>query len=393
VTDYGAVDPPLIDALRRAVGPPDGELSPERVRLLGMLATNVPSPAEAMALGEAAVAAARRHDDPALVATALMRRWTTLIPHHFAARRAVADEVLALDQAHGLPPDARATGYFMVGLAAMDAVDLAGAEEATAVARVAAERCGRSAIITEIGWFETLVHLAAGRPGEAETVALTTYDLYRRTRSLNADTILTGVMLGARADQGRLDTLLGMPLIGASGPLDLVARACTAWAAAEAGHEAVARTAVPHPSDLARAPSDYLERATLVATAYAWWHLGIHAEAAETVAARLRPTSERVAFPGSTAPFLGPVALALARLADLAGDEAEARRRSAEAVAICERAGFPTWLARALADQAELLARSPDADDRDRADEVRARAVAAAQAAGCVPVLKRLGAA
>jgi hypothetical protein len=172
-----------------------------------------------------------------------------------------------------------------------------------------------------------------------------------------------------------------------------VARACTAWAAAEAGHDAVARTAVPHPSDLARAPSDYLERATLVAAAYAWWHLGIHAEAAETVAARLRPTSERVAFPGSTAPFLGPVALALTRLADLAGDDAEARRRSAEAVAICERAGFPTWLARALADQAELLARSPDADDRDRADEVRARAAAAAQAARCVPVLKRLGAA
>jgi hypothetical protein len=40
ITDYGTVDPPLIDALRRAVGDPDGDLSPERVRLLGMLATN-----------------------------------------------------------------------------------------------------------------------------------------------------------------------------------------------------------------------------------------------------------------------------------------------------------------------------------------------------------------
>ena len=100
-----------------------------------------------------------------------------------------------------------------------------------------------------------------------------------------------------------------------------------------------------------------------------------------------------MAFPGSTAPFLGPVALALARLADLAGDGPEARRRIAEAVAICERAGFSTWLARAQADQAEVLARWPDAADRDRADEVRARAVTAAQAAGCVPVLKRLGAA
>ncbi len=391
VTDYGAVDAPLIDALRRAVGDPECELSPERVRLLGMLATNVPAPGEALALGEAAVAAARRQEDPALVATALMRRWTTLIPDRFADRQAVADEVLALDRADGLPPDARATGYFMVGLAAMDAVDLAGAEEALAIARMAAERCGRSAIITEVGWFETLVHLAAGRPEDAEAVALTTYDLYRRTRSLNADTILTGVLLGARADRGRLDTLVQLPLIGATGPLALVARACTAWATAEAGYEAVARTAVPHPADLARAPWDYLERATLVATAYAWWHLGIHADAAETVAARLRPTSDRVAFPGSTAPFLGPVSLALGRLADLVGDGAEARRWAAEAVATSERARFPTWWARALADQAEFLARSDDPADRAAAPAVRQRAREAADAASCVPVQRRLG--
>ena len=84
------------------VGPPEGELSPERVRLLGMLATNVlhtEAPDAAIALGEAAVAAARRHEDPALVATALMRRWATLAPADFAERQAVADEVLALDRA------------------------------------------------------------------------------------------------------------------------------------------------------------------------------------------------------------------------------------------------------------------------------------------------------
>ena len=41
ITDYGTVDPPLIDALRRAVGDSYDDLSPERVRLLGMLATNL----------------------------------------------------------------------------------------------------------------------------------------------------------------------------------------------------------------------------------------------------------------------------------------------------------------------------------------------------------------
>ena len=41
ITDYGTVDPPLIDALRRAVGNSYDDLSPERVRLLGMLATNL----------------------------------------------------------------------------------------------------------------------------------------------------------------------------------------------------------------------------------------------------------------------------------------------------------------------------------------------------------------
>ena len=164
-----------------------------------------------------------------------------------------------------------------------------------------------------------------------------------------------------------------------------------AWAGAEGGHEDMARKVVLSPADLARTTPDYLQRATFVGTAYAWWHLGIHADAAASLAVRLRPWSDRVAFPGSTGPFLGPVTLALARLADLAGDRAEALHWIAETVAICERVGYPTWLARALADQAEWLATSPDAADQAAAGAVRERAVAAAQASGCVPALRRLG--
>src|SRR4029077_12070796 len=64
ITDYATVDPPLIDALQRAVGDSYDDLSPERVRLLGMLATNLLHAGDADAmrdLGEQAVAAARRH--------------------------------------------------------------------------------------------------------------------------------------------------------------------------------------------------------------------------------------------------------------------------------------------------------------------------------------------
>jgi hypothetical protein len=60
--------------------------------------------------------------------------------------------------------------------------------------------------------------------------------------------------------------------------------------------------------------------------------------------ARLRRVADRVAFRGSTAPFLGPVAPGLSRLAALGGDDAEARHWVGRAVATCERAGFRTWL-------------------------------------------------
>jgi hypothetical protein len=394
ITDYGTVDPHLVDALRRAVGDSYDDLSPERVRLLGMLATNLLHAGDAATmrdLGERAVAAARRHEDPALIGTALMRRWTTLGLEQYAERQAVADEVVALDREHGLPADIRASGYLMAGLAAMDRLDVMGAEEAMEMARAAAERCGRPAIVTEVGWFEALVHLARGRSQEAEARAVATYDLYRRTRSLNADTILAGILLGARADHGGLDHLLEMTSsLARNGVYTAVARACMAWAGAEGGHEDLARKVVLSPADLARTTPDYLQRATFVGTAYAWWHLGIHADAAAPLAERLRPWSDRVAFPGSTGPFLGPVTLALARLADLAGDPAEARHWIAETVATCER-GYPTWLARALTDQAEWLARSPEPADQAAVGAVRDRAVAAARASGCVPALRRLG--
>jgi hypothetical protein len=343
-------------------------------------------------LGERAVLAARRHDDPALIGTALMRRWTTLGLEQFAERQAVADEAVALDRQHGLPADIRASAYLMAGLAAMDGLDLAGAEAAMDVARTEAERCGRPAIVTEVGWFEALVHLAAGRSHEAEARALATYDLYRRTRALNADTILAGILLGARADSGRLDQLLEMTSsLAREGVYTFVARACMAWAGAEGGHEDMARKVVLSPAELARTTPDYLQRATFVGTAYAWWHLGIHADAAEALAARLRPWANRVAFPGSTGPFLGPVTLALARLAHLAGDRGEALRRIADTVATCERVGYPTWLARALADQADWLAGSPDPADQAAAEAVRGRAVTVALASGCVPARRRLG--
>ena len=109
-----------------------------------------------------------------------------------------------------------------------------------------------------------------------------------------------------------------------------------------------------------------------------------------TSPAALRPFAGRLAFPGSTAPCLGPVSLALARLAALAGEDAEARHWAAEAVAVCERERMPTWLARALADQGRILAASSDPADRVAADAVYGRAVAVAEAAGCRPVLRQL---
>jgi hypothetical protein len=284
----------------------------------------------------------------------------------------------------------RATGWLMVGLAAIDTVDVAGAEAAAARAREAAERSGRPAVLTELGWFESLLHLVRGRPAEAEAAAFATYDLYRRTRRLNADTILTGVLLGARADQGRVDELVADLDPSSAGQFALVYRACISWASAEAGLSDVSRSVLLTPADIARVPDDYFRRATFVATAHAWWHLGVYGDAVHTIAAGLEPYPQRLAFPGSTGPFVGPVALAMGRLAALAGDRESALAWVERSAALCERAGMPTWLARSLADQGGLLASSPDSSRRAAADAVLERALAVARQAGCRPVERAL---
>ena len=127
-----------------------------------------------------------------------------------------------------------------------------------------------------------------------------------------------------------------------------------------------------------------------VGSAHAWWHLGIHAESAEAVAARLRPFADRVAFPGSTGPFLGTGG-------PRPGQARRPRRRRRRSPSLDRRRRRHLRSRRApdvagprLADEAELLARSPDAGERAAAGEVRGRALAVAEAAGCVPVLRRL---
>jgi hypothetical protein len=328
-----------VATLERAVPPLDRDLSPERIRLLGMLAGSLlhgDDADRAEALADAALNAARRNGDPNLIAVALLRRWPTLGPNRFADREALAAELVELDRCGRLNVHVRATGWLMVGLAAIDTVDVGAAEAAAVRARDAAERSGRPAVLTELGWFESLLHLVRGRADEAEAAVFATYDLYRRTRRLNADTILTGVLLGARADQGRVEELVGDLDPAGAGQFALVYRACISWAAAEAGLVDCARSAVLTPVDVARVPDDYFRRATLVATAHAWWHLGIYGDQVDSVVRGLEAYPQRLAFPGSTGPFLGPVALAMGRLAALAGDHDAALGWMDRALTLCE---------------------------------------------------------
>ena len=395
ITAYGLLDERLVAALERAVGPITDDLSAERIRLLGMWAANltqVGAGQRPRMLGQEAVAAARRSGDPVLLATQLVRQWVTLGPMRYEERQAIAAEVERLDRDHGLPDSVRSTCYLMVGLAAFDNVDLVTAESAMLRSRQMAERADRPALITEVGWFESLIHLARGRPDQAGEVALAAYDLYRRTRRANAETLLSGILVGARADQGRVEELLGTLDLTSTGTFALAYRASLGHAAAEAGLTDLARSLVLAPAEVTDLPRDYIQRATLVASAYTWWHLGVHEEAAGALARALLPLAERLSFPGSSGPFLGPVSLALGRLAVLAGDHDEGVRWLSEAVATCDKAGMPTWLARALADLGRTMRSSSDPGERAEGEAVLQRALSVAQSSGCAPVLRQLAA-
>ncbi|HVL06236.1 MAG TPA: BTAD domain-containing putative transcriptional regulator [Acidimicrobiales bacterium] len=388
VGDYLTPDPALADGVARVLdrlGPAD---SAARAELLGILANVLHFSAEPRRLDELsaeAVTVARRVGDPEVLARSLIRRigaiWRAPT---IAERRALAEELATVAEAHDLPAWIVFCGAFARMFTAFEQGEPA--EGHLARVRALAEASGSPAARTQLGWFEAGWLGQRGEYAAAERVAWASYELYRRTRRWAAEVILGGAMLLVWVDRGRFPEGVGID-IGAvlESTYSLIARESVAWALLESGMNDEARAVIGPPGGVPEPPDDWAWLATLAGAALVRAELG-DVEAVGRLYPQLLPYSGLVVMSGSV-PSFGVVDWALACCAEALGQEDAAAGHAAGAVDLARRIGARALLSRTLVVHGRVLAGS---GDTERAAQAFAEARALAAELGVVPVLRRL---
>ena len=309
--------------------------------------------------GREALALARRvaggRDLGAVLVSLFRTLWS---PDNLEERFAWAAEILELAQAAG-DLELELQGRHALTLALLERDGPAAAAHQLTTCQELAEKLHDAQEEWRLGFLEALLDGAAGRHAEAERHA-------RRALGLAQDggegagvlAEYLGVMALTRRDQGRIAELE---------PSVLALRAeAPGWDAAEhlllecqleRGDRAAAAATF---ADLAAErwrdlPRDERWLGTLVALAGAAVRLGAREEG-RALQELLAPYVDRHAVGGRVAPYLGPVALALGKLALLAGDRVAAQELLARAARISAATEHPIGVAQAEWAAGELSA-------------------------------------
>ena len=399
---YGHDDTAGIALLEEALDrlpPGDSQL---RARVLARLAVaryhrNTP-PGDVEEPADAAVAIARRLDDPDALVTALgaalYARWR---PGRAAERIAVADELIAL-------AEARAS---IVGLAeahlwkAGALLELCRLKEAAGVL----ERFDE--LVEQVQEFQLLVHRAgmrAMRPllhGDFKAAAVLTDELSALGERAGRDAAQMPVLLQYRATQ-QIMLLHERDGLGALVPFaERMRRASRglpawqaplAWCLVQAGQRERARAELDELSanGFTTLPVDINFLPGMAFAAHAIAQLE-DAELAARGAPRLVPYADLWVVGGVGGLTVGPVAYSLAILQLVAGD-AEASMPTFElAIERSERMRARPYVARSRAGMAEALRRRAGPGDAARAEELSALAAADARELGMTRLLRELG--
>ena len=385
VGDYLTPEPALAAGVARVLERLGAADSPARAELLGILANVLHFSAEPRRLDELtaqAVTVARRVGDPEVLARTLIRRigaiWRAPT---LAERRALAEELAGVAEAHELPAWIVFCGAFARMFTTYELGEPA--DPHLPRLRALAEASGSPAARTQLGWFEAGWYGQRGEYATAERVAWETYELYRRTRRWAAEVILGGAMLLVWVDRGQFPEGVGID-IGAvlESTYSLIAKEALAWALLESGLADQARAVIGPSGTVPEPPDDWGWLATLAGAGLVRAELG-DVDAVARLYPQLLPYAGLVVMSGSV-PSFGVVDWALACCAEALGETEAARRHAGAAVDLARRIG-----ARAL------LARTLVVDGRVQADEARAAASfaearALATELGIVPVLRRL---
>lgn len=362
----------MVGALERALGALPPEPTPQRALALGALAENCywqRSVDELDRISAEAVAAARATGDRAVLGRSLSKRdqalwWASTLE----LRAEATDEMLALVEegaraADPLPLEIEAVALFGAAGVSWERAEVRAAESRVRRARALAGQIGSPALITQLDFFAATIDTWFGRLAAADERIDVAYELYRRTRRWQADTFRAGFKTMVWLEQARDDDVRGVGAALLETPYRPWFGEAYAWALTELGDLDAAADLVG--GALPPLDDSWMFLGVLGAAAHVRVALGDR-ESAAVIRDHLRPYVGRLACVG-TGVALGDVALAVARVEHLLGDDAEARRLADTSVDLLSRSGPGPWLVRSLLFRADLTG---DEGDRARAAQI-----------------------
>ncbi|MPY94742.1 MAG: hypothetical protein GEV08_17270, partial [Acidimicrobiia bacterium] len=335
--------------------------SPLRTRLQATLARSLALAGrneEAVVIGEAALATARRHGDPSLLVSALQ----SSLVYSLEPRR-YTDEAIELTELARQLGDRWSYGYGLGcqvrGLLILGRV--ADAREAHRAQREAADE-GRFVLFGYmVRSFDAMFAMIDGRLDDAERRAEEAHEFGESSRT-EFDAGVYGVQMYAiRREQGRLDEVAPLLRLASTlGPDQAVWRPGLAALYADLGMLDAAREAFEllARDDFAEVPRDAMWPCCLVFLSEVCAALGDRDRAA-VLYAELEPLRGFTMMAGFTI-CLGPADRLMGNLAALLGRRRDAEGHFAAAVALAERTSSAPWRARAQHDWAVALGGRPD---------------------------------
>ncbi len=378
----------VLEAALDAIGPGDRT---DRALLLATLTTELVYAGDLprrQALGEEAVAIARRTADPAsLVRVLTLHAESIRVPSTVEERRLLLAEARAAADALG-DPSARYWAAFISGIPGIESGLLDEFDRHNGVARSIAAQLSQPGLRWNAGFQRACRVLLRGDADEAERLTIELFQLGNDTGQPDALTIFGAQLAAVRWHQGRLSEI--GPLIDqtlAENPGLTAFRSARAVAHVEADEDDEARALLEARLDegISREADNYLWLSELMNWAEVAAHLD-HTGASAHLAGCLAPWSGQLGFTGATC--YGPAGVALGAVLRVCGRLEEAERTLADAAALCTDVGAPFHLARTELEQARvLLQQGPENRQRvaDRIDAARSRAARH----GCATVERR----
>ncbi|MCA1683102.1 MAG: AAA family ATPase [Actinobacteria bacterium] len=365
-----AVDEQYRHLLGEALSTLGDEDSVVRARLMARMAENLHFTAEQQRGAELsleAVAMARRLGEVDTLVTALMGRHVALLHiEHLDERLRLIDEVLTLTREHRAL-SAEACHWRLFDLCELGEVDQARHDHAE-LAALAQQLRQPLLQHLAIGWEVVFAHLA-GDVGEAERLAMQSFDFARRAQVGDASSSLAAMLFALRRQQGRLGELVTAmeALVDEAPSAPLAWNAALALANLDAGNVEEGRRRYERfaARDFAAVPRDWYWLATIGLLAEACVALE-DLERAPHLYELLLPYADRslqvifaVCF-GSVHRQLGILARVMERF-----DDAEEHFRAA--LEVNERMGALLMTAETRCEYGEMLLRRGNEGDRDRA--------------------------